>query len=92
MWGLLRLRSLGSSLGLAASDIEKALLRMEASGTVLRGNFTGAGSRAGAPAPHNLSSCARLDSRGRLSPHNLSPARRTKSSGASGGCWRGFTG
>jgi ATP-dependent Lhr-like helicase len=44
---------LGETLGLAASDIEKALLRMEASGTVLRGNFTGAdGKRAGVPAPH----------------------------------------
>ncbi len=44
---------LGGVLGLAASDIEKGLLRMEASGTVLRGNFTGgAGTRAGAPAPH----------------------------------------
>jgi ATP-dependent Lhr-like helicase len=44
---------LGASLGLAASDVEKALLRMEASGTVLRGRFTGAsGTRAGAPAPH----------------------------------------
>jgi ATP-dependent Lhr-like helicase len=44
---------LGSSLGLAASDVEKALLRMEASGTVLRGRFTGAaGTRAGASAPH----------------------------------------
>ena len=44
---------LGDDLGLPASDIEKALLRMEASGTVLRGKFTGtAGTRAGAPAPH----------------------------------------
>jgi ATP-dependent Lhr-like helicase len=44
---------LGETLGLAASDIEKALLRMEASGTVLRGNFSGAaGARAGVPAPH----------------------------------------
>jgi ATP-dependent helicase Lhr and Lhr-like helicase len=43
---------LGETLGLAASDIEKALLRMEASGTVLRGSFTvGTGTRAGAPAP-----------------------------------------
>jgi len=33
---------LGSLLGLPSSEIEKALLRMEASGTVLRGNFTGA--------------------------------------------------
>ncbi len=44
---------LGGLLGLAASDIEKALLRMEAAGTVLRGKFSGAaGTRAGAPAPH----------------------------------------
>jgi ATP-dependent Lhr-like helicase len=33
----------GSLLGLPAADIEKGLLRMEAAGTVLRGNFTGAG-------------------------------------------------
>ncbi|MBV8051883.1 MAG: DEAD/DEAH box helicase [Acidobacteriaceae bacterium] len=32
---------LASLLGLPSSDIEKALLRMEASGSVLRGNFTG---------------------------------------------------
>ena len=45
---------LGAALGIAASDIENALLRMEASGTVLRGSFTGAsGTRAGVPAPHN---------------------------------------
>ncbi|MGE5055061.1 MAG: DEAD/DEAH box helicase, partial [Acidobacteriota bacterium] len=31
---------LGELLGLSASDIEKALLRMEAAGTVLRGKFT----------------------------------------------------
>ena len=43
---------LGAALGLSASDIEKSLLRMEASGTVLRGKFTGAASRAEAPAPH----------------------------------------
>lgn len=44
---------LGDVLGLSGSDIEKALLRMEAAGTVLRGRFTGAaGTRAGAPAPH----------------------------------------
>ena len=40
---------LGEVLGLPASDVEKALLRMEASGTILRGNFTGAAARAGAP-------------------------------------------
>jgi ATP-dependent helicase Lhr and Lhr-like helicase len=33
---------LGETLSLPASDIATALLRMEASGTVLRGNFTGA--------------------------------------------------
>jgi len=44
---------LGNILGLPASDIEKALLRMEASGTVLRGNFSGPASRAGVPAPHD---------------------------------------
>ena len=43
---------LGDLLGLPASDIEKGLLRMEASGTVLRGKFTDQTSRAGAPAPH----------------------------------------
>ncbi len=44
---------LGVILGLPASDIEKALLRMEASGTVLRGKFTGgSSSRAAAAAPH----------------------------------------
>ena len=32
---------LGSLVGLPAAEIEKALLRMEASGAVLRGNFTG---------------------------------------------------
>jgi len=34
---------LGDTLGLPAADIEKALLRMEASGTVLRGKFTDEG-------------------------------------------------
>jgi len=34
---------LGNLVGLPASEIEKGLLRMEAAGTVLRGNFTGAG-------------------------------------------------
>jgi ATP-dependent Lhr-like helicase len=44
---------LGEIVGIAPSDIEKALLRMEASGTVLRGQFTGAaGMRAGASTPH----------------------------------------
>jgi ATP-dependent Lhr-like helicase len=43
---------LGEALGLSTADIEKALLRMEASGTILRGNFTGSAPRAGAPVPH----------------------------------------
>jgi ATP-dependent Lhr-like helicase len=42
---------LAESLGLSAADVEKALLRMEASGSVLRGNFTGVTARAGAPSP-----------------------------------------
>jgi ATP-dependent Lhr-like helicase len=43
---------LGEKLGIPASEILGALLRMEASGTVLRGNFTGTASRAGAPTAH----------------------------------------
>jgi ATP-dependent helicase Lhr and Lhr-like helicase len=43
---------LGSLLGLPVSEIEKALLRMEASGAILRGKFTDRATRAGAPAPH----------------------------------------
>jgi ATP-dependent Lhr-like helicase len=43
---------LGNISGLAASDIDKALLRMEASGTVLRGKFTGAAARSVAPHTH----------------------------------------
>ena len=33
--------ALGYRLGVAIPDIEKALLRLEAAGTILRGNFTG---------------------------------------------------
>jgi ATP-dependent Lhr-like helicase len=43
---------LGTLLGLPAPEIDKALLRMEASGALLRGQFTGTASRAGTPAPH----------------------------------------
>ena len=43
---------LGELLGFPASEISGALLRMEASGIVLRGNFSGTASRAEAPAPH----------------------------------------
>jgi len=42
---------LGDTLGLPAADIEKGLLRMEATGTVLRGTFTDAATRAGRPRP-----------------------------------------
>ena len=47
-------------LGLAAADGEKAMLRLEASGAVLRGQFT--------------------------------DSARARRSGATGGCWRAFTG
>jgi ATP-dependent Lhr-like helicase len=50
---------LGEALGLPTSEISNALLRMEASGTVLRGSFSGAGSRAGAPALHEQEWCER---------------------------------
>ncbi len=45
---------LGEALGIAAPDVLNALLRMEASGTVLRGNFSGAATRASRPRPHEL--------------------------------------
>ncbi len=43
---------LADLLGLPSAEIEKTLLRIEATGAILRGNFTGGNSRAGAPAPH----------------------------------------
>jgi ATP-dependent Lhr-like helicase len=51
---------LGGELGLPTGEISNAMLRMEASGTILRGKFSGAASRAepalslskGVPAPH----------------------------------------
>ena len=43
---------LGDLLGLPGADIEKGLLRMEASGTVLRGKFTDAATRASRPRQH----------------------------------------
>ena len=45
---------LGEVLQLPAGEIEKALLRMEASGAVLRGQFTDKASRPAAPAPHDF--------------------------------------
>jgi ATP-dependent Lhr-like helicase len=44
---------LGSLLGLPSSEIDRALLRMEASGGVLRGKFTDHETRTGASAPHD---------------------------------------
>jgi ATP-dependent Lhr-like helicase len=50
---------LGETLGISASDISNALLRMEASGTVLRGNFSGSASRASSSAPQEPEWCER---------------------------------
>ena len=58
---------LGDALGLPETEIEKALLRLEASGAILRGNFTGVQSRAATPfdfaqcrsAPHKTEWCDR---------------------------------
>ena len=43
-------RELGQILGLLASEIDKALLRLEATGAILRGKFTDGSSGAGTPA------------------------------------------
>ena len=45
---------LGETLGIARAEILNALLRMEASGTVLRGNFSGAASRTASGRAHDL--------------------------------------
>jgi ATP-dependent helicase Lhr and Lhr-like helicase len=58
-WGPATASQLGNLLRLPASEIEKALLRMEASGAVLRGQFTVTASRAGAPALQELEWCER---------------------------------
>jgi len=50
---------LGDLLGLPAAEIEKALLRMEASGAILRGSFTGTAARTGATPPHQNEWCER---------------------------------
>ncbi len=58
---------LAQLLGIASPEIEKVLLRMEASGALLRGNFTGAASQAepapslprGVPASHETEWCER---------------------------------
>ena len=50
---------LGQLLGIPAPEIEGALLRMEASGTILRGSFTGAAERRGVSAPPSQEWCER---------------------------------
>jgi ATP-dependent Lhr-like helicase len=57
--GPITAQQLGSILGLPESEIETALLRMEASGAILRGKFTDEATRAGAPAPHETEWCER---------------------------------
>ncbi len=53
---------LGEVLGLPAAEIEKALLRMETAGTVLRGKFSGpGGTRAGAPAPQGPTQADKIE-------------------------------
>jgi len=52
-------RQLGSLLGLPISEIEQALLRMEASGSILRGKFTDQGPRTGVSALHEIEWCER---------------------------------
>ena len=50
---------LAELLGLSAIEVEKALLRMEASGAILRGKFTDTSSRTGVPAPQETEWCDR---------------------------------
>jgi ATP-dependent Lhr-like helicase len=47
-------QQLGSLLGLPSSEIDRALLRMEAGGSILRGKFTDNETRTGVSAPHEL--------------------------------------
>ncbi len=67
---------LGEELGLPAADISNALLRMEASGTILRGKFGGAASRA-KPAPSASSGQALSLSKGMPAPHEQAEPRPT---------------
>ena len=50
---------LGEVLGIRAAEIEQALLRMEATGTVLRGQFTDGIARRGVSAPQETEWCER---------------------------------
>jgi ATP-dependent helicase Lhr and Lhr-like helicase len=64
--GPITAEQLGSMLGLPVSEIDKALLRMEASGSILRGKFTDRVTRAGAPAPHEIAPHE-------IAPHEIAP-------------------
>ena len=57
--GPIAAEQLASLLGLPVAEIDKALLRMEASGSILRGKFTDEATRAGAPAPRETEWCER---------------------------------
>ena len=57
--GPITARQLGEMVGVSASDVDGALLRMEAAGTILRGNFTG-----GHEAAHSLHAVVALSSIG----------------------------
>jgi ATP-dependent helicase Lhr and Lhr-like helicase len=70
---------LGHLIGLPEAEIEKAQLRMEASGAILRGNFTGATvSRAGAPAPRSSTETEWCDRRLLARIHRLTVATLRK--------------
>jgi ATP-dependent helicase Lhr and Lhr-like helicase len=72
---------LAEELGLPATDVEKALLRMEASGAILRGNFSGAASRA-KPAPSTGSGQALSLPKGAPTPHQHAELHPTGQPGA----------
>jgi ATP-dependent Lhr-like helicase len=57
--GPITAQQLGELLGLPQSEIENALLRMEASGAILRGKFTDQASRAAASLPQEQEWCER---------------------------------
>ncbi len=70
---------LGDALGLPAGDIEKALLRMEASGTVLRGTFTSAADRRrGVSAPHEAVELRSTGQPGAAVPTSVSKETETE--------------
>src|SRR5262249_15026044 len=50
---------LGQLLGIEAAEIEKTMLRLEASGSILRGSFTDSTARTRMPGPHDHEWCDR---------------------------------